>query len=60
MALSQRGIMALREIGLDQRVLAETIPLKARMIHGIEQGDVHTIPYGDFGEVCGWQRWCAW
>ena len=43
--------MALKEVGLDQRVLAETIPLKARMIHGIEKHDIHTIPYGVFGEV---------
>lgn len=56
LALSQRGIQALREVGLDQRVLAETIPLKARMIHGIAREDIHTIPYGDFGEVSLCQR----
>lgn len=56
LALSQRGILALREVGLDQKVLAETVPLKARMIHGLAKEDVHTIPYGDFGEVDRRQR----
>ena len=52
LALSVRGIEALKAVGLDARVLETAIPMKARMVHGTggDRGS-YTIPYGDFGEV---------
>jgi kynurenine 3-monooxygenase len=35
LALSERGLDALRRIGLDQQVMAEALPMKGRMIHPI-------------------------
>ncbi|HEY8401317.1 MAG TPA: NAD(P)/FAD-dependent oxidoreductase [Cytophagaceae bacterium] len=50
MALSNRGIKALKEVGLDQLVLNNTVPMKGRMIHD-EEGQVHFQPYGEEGEM---------
>lgn len=52
MALSVRGIEALKAVGLDARVLETAIPMRGRMVHGAgrDRGS-HIIPYGDFGEV---------
>jgi kynurenine 3-monooxygenase len=33
LALSNRGIAALREVGLDEYMLAEAVPMHGRMIH---------------------------
>jgi kynurenine 3-monooxygenase len=35
LALSERGLDALRRIGLDQQVLAEALPMRGRMIHPV-------------------------
>jgi kynurenine 3-monooxygenase len=44
LALSDRGIAALREIGLDEYMLAEAVPMYGRMIHA-ETGETHLLPY---------------
>lgn len=52
LALSIRGIEALKAMGLAARVLETAIPMRARMIHGARGGrESYDIPYGDFGEV---------
>lgn len=45
LALSTRGIHALKEVGLDEFILKKVIPMKGRMIHPIEE-DMAFQPYG--------------
>lgn len=45
LALSTRGIRALKAVGLDEFILKKVIPMKGRMIHPIE-GDTMFQPYG--------------
>ena len=44
LALSDRGIAALREVGLDGYMLAEAVPMYGRMVHS-EAGDTRLLPY---------------
>lgn len=44
MALSDRGIAALREVGMDQYMLDAAIPMHGRMIH-TPAGDTKLLPY---------------
>lgn len=58
LALSERGINAMRESGrpaLLERVLDETIPMRGRMIHGIDKsGELYeqAQDYDVYGRVC--------
>ncbi|MBK9529831.1 MAG: FAD-dependent monooxygenase [Acidobacteria bacterium] len=50
LALSDRGIVALREIGMDEYMLAEAVPMQGRMIHTVS-GETKLLPYsGRHGE----------
>lgn len=50
LALSDRGIAALREIGMDEYMLREAVPMHGRMIHSVS-GDTKLLPYsGRSGE----------
>ncbi|HEV7700084.1 MAG TPA: NAD(P)/FAD-dependent oxidoreductase [Pyrinomonadaceae bacterium] len=50
LALSDRGIAALREIGMDEYMLAEAVPMYGRMIHS-STGETKLLPYsGRSGE----------
>jgi kynurenine 3-monooxygenase len=44
LALSDRGIAALREIGMDEYMLAEAVPMYGRMVHPIE-GETKLLRY---------------
>src|SRR5688500_6797243 len=44
LALSDRGIAALREVGMDEYMLAEAVPMYGRMIHSFS-GDTKLLPY---------------
>ncbi len=44
LALSDRGIAALREVGMDEYMLAEAVPMHGRMIHG-PTGEQKLLPY---------------
>ena len=44
LALSDRGIAALREVGMDDYMLAEAIPMHGRMIHTVS-GETKLLPY---------------
>jgi kynurenine 3-monooxygenase len=44
LALSNRGIAALKEVGLDEYMLAEAVPMRGRMIHTID-GQTKLLPY---------------
>src|SRR6476469_1737993 len=44
LALSDRGIAALREVGMDEYMLAEAVPMYGRMIHS-ETGGTRLLPY---------------
>jgi kynurenine 3-monooxygenase len=44
LALSDRGIAALREIGMDEYMLAEAVPMRGRMIHALN-GETKLLPY---------------
>ncbi len=44
LALSNRGIAALKEIGLDEYMLAEAVPMHGRMIHAAD-GQTKLLPY---------------
>ena len=50
LAMSERGIQALAEVGLAETILAKVIPMKARMIHELD-GRRWAYPYGTHGEV---------
>jgi kynurenine 3-monooxygenase len=45
LALSVRGIHALEQVGLAEAVLAQTIPMRGRLIHPVS-GSTSLIPYG--------------
>jgi kynurenine 3-monooxygenase len=45
LALSIRGNRALKEVGLYDKIKPNTIPMKGRMIHGLN-GGIHLQPYG--------------
>ncbi len=44
LALSDRGIAALREVGMDEYMLAEAVPMYGRMIHAVS-GETKLLPY---------------
>jgi kynurenine 3-monooxygenase len=44
LALSDRGITALREVGMDEYMLAEAVPMFGRMIHSVS-GETKLLPY---------------
>jgi len=44
LALSDRGIAALREVGMDEYMLAEAVPMYGRMIHTVS-GETKLLPY---------------
>lgn len=44
LALSNRGIAALRGVGLDSYMLSEAVPMTGRMIHGAD-GSLRRLPY---------------
>jgi len=44
LALSNRGIAALKEVGLDEYMLAEAVPMFGRMIHALD-GSTKLLPY---------------
>jgi kynurenine 3-monooxygenase len=44
LALSDRGIAALREVGMDEYMLAEAVPMYGRMIHSV-LGETKLLPY---------------
>ena len=49
LSLSDRGIEALKHVGLDEKVLAQAIPMRGRMIHPLRQS-TYVVPYGARGE----------
>jgi kynurenine 3-monooxygenase len=49
LALSDRGLRALREVGLDDKVTSLMIPMKGRMVHG-EDNSIRFQPYGKEGQ----------
>ncbi len=51
LALSRRGIHALQQVGLSQRILQRGLPMKGRMLHSLA-GEQTFVPYGkDESEV---------
>jgi kynurenine 3-monooxygenase len=44
LALSDRGIAALREVGMDEYMLREAIPMFGRMVHAVD-GETKLLPY---------------
>src|SRR5688572_16779951 len=44
LALSDRGIAALREVGMDEFMLAEAVPMYGRMIHSMS-AETKLLPY---------------
>src|SRR4051812_13594126 len=44
LALSNRGIAALKEVGLDEYMLAEAVPMFGRMVHALD-GATKLLPY---------------
>jgi kynurenine 3-monooxygenase len=44
LALSNRGIAALKEVGLDEYMLSEAVPMRGRMIHAVN-GQRKLLPY---------------
>lgn len=52
LALSSRGILALKGVGIDEEVLSTVIPMSGRMIHPQNPNlPCYPQPYGDFGET---------
>jgi kynurenine 3-monooxygenase len=44
LALSDRGIAALREVGMDEYMLSEAVPMSGRMVHSVN-GETKLLPY---------------
>lgn len=51
LAVSHRGIVALREAGLAEEVLAAAVPMRGRMIHSLH-GELAFQPYGKDDSQC--------
>ncbi|MFA0961418.1 FAD-dependent oxidoreductase [Roseivirga sp. BDSF3-8] len=49
LALSDRGLRALNDVGLDEKVRSLMIPMKGRMLHGPDN-DIRFQPYGKAGQ----------
>uniref|UniRef100_A0A669C4J3 Kynurenine 3-monooxygenase n=1 Tax=Oreochromis niloticus TaxID=8128 RepID=A0A669C4J3_ORENI len=49
LALSHRGRQALKHVGLEEKIVAQGIPMHARMIHSLD-GKQSPIPYGRKGQ----------
>lgn len=49
LALSVRGLSALKMVGLEDEILQTVIPMKARMVHPLGK-EAQEQPYGTFGE----------
>ncbi|MEV1144116.1 NAD(P)/FAD-dependent oxidoreductase [Micromonospora sp. NPDC049799] len=49
LALSERGLDALRRIGLDKQVMADALPMRGRMIHPVS-GESHFQSYSVSGD----------
>jgi kynurenine 3-monooxygenase len=49
LALSHRGLNALNQVGLQERILENVIPMRGRMIHANKK--LSSQPYGVYGEV---------
>jgi kynurenine 3-monooxygenase len=49
LALSERGLNALRQIGLADQVMADALPMRGRMIHPVE-GELDFQPYSVDGQ----------
>lgn len=50
LALSTRGIEALKKAGIDEQILENVIPMKGRFIHALD-GTSSTQQYDPFGNV---------
>lgn len=55
LALSCRGREALRAVGLEDQVVSNGIPMRARMIHNLDSSR-HPIPYGTEDQVVSHRR----
>lgn len=51
LAISTRGIKALRELGLDSLVLSQAVPMRGRMMHSVS-GELTFQPYGMNDSEC--------
>jgi kynurenine 3-monooxygenase len=51
LAISTRGLSALDQVGLKEKVLKWAIPMKGRIVHS-QQGSIHNIPYGQNEDEC--------
>ena len=45
LAVSTRGLYALHQVGLDDQVLGQAVPMRGRMVHGTS-GELHFLRYG--------------
>jgi kynurenine 3-monooxygenase len=50
LAISTRGLAALREVGLEQQILEMAVPMRGRMMHRID-GKLKFQPYGTAGQA---------
>ncbi|WP_433226013.1 FAD-dependent oxidoreductase [Microtetraspora malaysiensis] len=50
LAVSERGLDALRRIGLEQQIMADALPMRGRMIHPVD-GPLDFQPYSHDGEM---------
>lgn len=51
LAISTRGINALRRLGLDDEILSQAVPMRGRMMHSVE-GELTYQPYGMNDKEC--------
>jgi len=51
LAISARGLSALREVGLEEEALRNAVPMRGRMLHPIK-GELNLQPYGKDGTQC--------
>ena len=49
LALSHRGIRALQEVGMAEKVLSAVVPMHGRIVHDVE-GETSFQPYGEEGQ----------
>lgn len=49
--LSSRGLLSLTEIGLDKKILSQSVPMRDRVIH-LPNGEIISLAYGKYDNEC--------
>lgn len=55
LALSHRGRKALRELGLEEKILEASVPMRGRLLHNVD-GKQTSVPYDPVGKQVNFRQ----